>query len=236
MLYISAWILLTVLIGALISMTARWFGPQILIGAFSGSLIIAILMAPKLGFIPGFEDYSLSASIFIFSATFIFTDVLAEVYGKKAARNAVYSGILLYPLLILTTKFAIEWDPHPVWEEQQSSFANVMGMGMRTTLASFCGFCSSQLHDVWAFHYWKEKTGDKHLWFRNNASTIVSQFIATVVFYTIAFYGIFPLFNIIAFTFLVKIVIAVIDTPVVYFVVDFVRKGSDFKANNQINV
>lgn len=226
MIYIFAWIMVTVLIGALISMSARWFGPQILIGAFSGSLIIAIIIAPKLGFIPGFEDYSLSASIFIFSATFIFTDVLAEVYGKTAARNAVLSGIFLYPLLIVTTKFAIEWSPHPVWEDQQSSFSNVMGQSMRTTVASFFGFCTSQIHDVWAFHYWKEKTGDKHLWFRNNASTIVSQFIATVVFYTIAFYGIFPLVNIIAFTFLVKIVIAIVDTPVVYFVVDFIRKGN----------
>jgi len=221
------WILATVFIGALISMSARWLGPQILVGAFSGSLIIAILIAPKLGYIPGFEDFSLSASIFIFSATFIFTDVLAEVYGKRAARNAVYSGIFLYPLLILTTSFAIEWTAHPVWAEQQPAFANVMGMSIRTTVASFFGLCTSQLHDVWAFHYWKEKTGDKHLWFRNNASTIVSQFIATVVFYTIAFYGIFPLFNIIVFTFLVKIVIAIVDTPVVYFVVDFVRKGDN---------
>lgn len=208
-------------------MSARWLGPQILVGAFSGSLVLAIVIAGKLGVIPFFEDFSLSASVFVYSATFIFTDVLSEIYGKKAARNAVFSGLFLYPLLYLTINFAIEWQPHALWEANQDAFQATMGTNLRIIIASICGFCSSQLHDIWAFHFWKEKTNGKYLWVRNNASTMVSQLIDTTVFYTIAFFGVFPIFKLIVFTYIVKLVIAAVDTPVVYFVVDFIRKGED---------
>lgn len=232
MILLISWLLVTVIIGGLIAMTARWLGPQILVGAFAGSLVLAIMIAGKLGVIPFFEDYSLSASVFVYSATFIFTDVLAEIYGKKAARNAVFSGLLLYPLLYLTINFAIEWEPHMLWAENQDAFATTMGTGLRIIIASICGFSASQLHDIWAFHFWKEKTNGKYLWLRNNASTMVSQLIDTVVFYTIAFYGIFPIFKIIIFTYIVKLIIAAIDTPVVYAVVSFIRAGEKNTVEN----
>jgi uncharacterized integral membrane protein (TIGR00697 family) len=71
----------------------------------------------------------------------------------------------------------------------------------------------------------EKKTGGKYLWLRNNASTIASQFIATVIFYVIGFYGIFPILRLIIFTYLIKILIAILDTPVVYLAVGFLRRN-----------
>ncbi len=224
---ILLWLAATMLVALAVSTMARWLGPGILIGAYSASLAIAITVAGKLGVIPGLEEFSLSASIFVYSATFIFTDLLSELFGKKAARMAVISGICVYPMLLITTKFAAAWEPHPVWALNQPAFETVMATTFRVTLASLCAFITSQLHDVWAFHFWKDRTGGRHLWLRNNLSTVTSQAIDTVVFYFVAFFGIFPLGKLIVATYLVKILIAVIDTPVVYLAKYLITKGDE---------
>lgn len=74
----------------------------------------------------------------------------------------------------------------------------------------------SQHHDVWAFNFWKKKTKGKHLWWRNNASTLVSQFLDSVIFVFIAFYGIFDVVPLIIGNYVVKIIIALVDTPFMY--------------------
>jgi uncharacterized integral membrane protein (TIGR00697 family) len=86
----------------------------------------------------------------------------------------------------------------------------------------------SQTFDVWAFAHIKTRTGEAKLWLRNNGSTIGSQLLDTVIFYGIAFFGIIPtaqLIQLIVATYILKIVIALIDTPFVYFVIWFVRRG-----------
>ena len=225
MLFLLSWLLVTMLIGLGVALLSRWLGSALLVGAYAGALVIAIMIAGKLGTIPGFPNLALSASVFMYSATFIFTDVLAEIWGIKEARKVVYVGALMYPLIFFTLQFAVNWEPHPVWAEQQEGFANTMGTTFRITLASLASFVVSQFHDVWAFHFWKRKTKGKHLWLRNNASTISSQFFATVIFYVIGFYGIFPIVRLITFTYFIKIIIALIDTPVVYLAVTYLKKN-----------
>jgi uncharacterized integral membrane protein (TIGR00697 family) len=86
----------------------------------------------------------------------------------------------------------------------------------------------SQTFDVWAFHRIKARTGEAKLWLRNNGSTVASQLLDTAIFYGIAFFGIIPtaqLIQLILATYVLKIVIALIDTPFVYFVIWFVRRG-----------
>jgi len=221
------WLVVTIVIATLAASAARWLGKEVLVGLYAGSLVTAVIVAGKLGVVPGFENLSLSASIWVYSATFIFTDVLAEVWGKKVARKAVYAGALVYPLLFATTQFSIEWQAHPSWIENQAAYASTMGTTLRIVIASFLAFVSSQLHDVWAFDFWKRKTNGKHLWFRNNASTWVSQLIDTVVFYTVGFYGVFPILPLIIVTYIAKIVTAAVDTPIIYAVTWAVRKDND---------
>ncbi len=217
------WLLATLLVGTCICLLARWQGPAVIIGAYAASLCAAIVVAGKLGSVPGFPALALSASIFVYSITFLFTDVLSEVYGKTVARKAILVGACVYPILFISAQFAIEWKPHPFWAENQAAFSSTMGTTLRVLAASLCAFVVSQLHDVWAFHFWKEKTSGRHLWLRNTLSTATSQAIDTVVFYVIAFYGVFPVWKLILLTYSVKLIIAIVDTPFVYFIAGFLR-------------
>ena len=102
---------------------------------------------------------------------------------------------------------------------QQEAYVLVVGMVPRIVLGSLVAYLISQLHDVWAFHFWKGKTKGKHLWIRNNASTIVSQLIDSVVFVTIAFIGVVPgsvLLMMIVVQYVSKVIIAIVDTPFIY--------------------
>jgi len=107
----------------------------------------------------------------------------------------------------------------------QSSFENVFDSTLRLTIAGLVAYLLSQFHDVWAFNFWKKLTKGKYLWLRNNASTIVSQAIDAVVFMTIAYYGVFPVIPLIIGQYTGKLVLAILDTPVVYGIVYLARRN-----------
>jgi hypothetical protein len=89
----------------------------------------------------------------------------------------------------------------------------------RIAIASLIAYLISQYHDIWAFHFWKEKTGGRHLWLRNNLSTLISQLLDSLIFTLMAFAGTLPfteLIQIIITTYLLKLVVALIDTPFIY--------------------
>jgi uncharacterized integral membrane protein (TIGR00697 family) len=130
---------------------------------------------------------------------------------------------------MLSTEMSVHWEPSQFYQSQEA-FMTIMSTALRVTIASFCSFSASQTFDVWAFHKLKEKTNGKMLWLRNNLSTIGSQIIDTTIFYVIAFAGILPteaLLKLILVTYILKISIAVIDTPFVYMVTSFVRRGKE---------
>jgi len=80
-------------------------------------------------------------------------------------------------------------------------------------------FASQKFPNIFAFHFWKDKTRGKHLWLRNNASTWISQAIDSVVFVFVAFYGVFEmsiLLSILFTTYFIKLLVAIFDTPVIY--------------------
>jgi hypothetical protein len=99
-------------------------------------------------------------------------------------------------------------------------------MTPRIILASFIAYLLSQTHDVWAFHFWKKLFRGRHLWLRNNISTASSQLLDTVVFISVAFLGIMPVGQLIAGQYVVKLGIALLDTPLVYLLVWLIRKNS----------
>ena len=91
-------------------------------------------------------------------------------------------------------------------------------------IGGWTSYAVSQHLDVWIFHKIKEKTKGKHLWLRNNVSTLISQFIDTLIFITIVFYGVCPLWNAIFGQYIIKVIIALLDTPIVYLAVKFLNK------------
>lgn len=187
----------------------------ILVGLFSGSLTIAAVLASKIVSIMGFF---VPAGVFAYCITFICTDSISEIWGKQYAKMAVTAGFVTLLLTLALTQIALHWTPAPFWTNQEG-FASILGMTPRIVAGSLCAYLLSQYHDVWLFHLIKRITNNRHLWLRNNISTCISQLLDSVVFILIAFYGVMPVMDLIIGQWVVKIIIAVLDTPVVYGVV-----------------
>ncbi len=185
---------------------------------FLASLLLANILASKIVSIGGLL---LPAAIILYPLTFLFTDVVSEIEGKKSARDLVMAGFFLSLLMVLILLAGKFLPPAPFWRHQEA-YEAILGSTPRIVAASMIAYLISQNHDVWAFHWWKKKTAGRHLWLRNNLSTIVSQLIDSVLFITIAFGGAYPLAVIgtmIASQYALKLVIAIMDTPFCYILV-----------------
>ena len=208
----SLWIIGTLISVIFISFLTKKIGYGALIGLFTGLYVISSVLANKIIIVFGL---TVPAGTILFSVTFLLTDMLSEFFGKKYATQAVWMGLIVQIFLIVSLWVAIKW-PYPEYWVNQAAFETTLGNTWRIVLGTLAAFIISQNHDIWAYHFWKKKLNNKHLWFRNNASTIVSQFIDSIVFSYIAFWGILPVWPIIIGTFIVKVIIAFIDTPFLY--------------------
>jgi uncharacterized integral membrane protein (TIGR00697 family) len=193
----------------------------LLVSIFVGALVISSVLASKIITIFGLF---VPAGVLAYCITFVVTDVISELWGRERANRVVFSGFIALLITFLLIRLALWWDAAPIWREQRA-FSAVLGSTSRIIIASFIAYLASQYHDVWAFHIWRRWTEERHLWLRNTASTVVSQFIDTLIFITIAFYGTMPVFSLIKGQYLIKVLIALLDTPFVYLVVMLIRKG-----------
>ena len=182
---------------------------------FTSSLIIANIVAGiKIANIFGFI---LPAGFLAYAITFPITDVVDEVYGRRLATYIVWAGFIanITMLLLIGASYIMP----PLNPGMQKLYAMTFNVTWRIVLASMIAYLISQHHDVWAFLLWKRLTNGKWLWLRNNMSTITSQLMDTVLFITIAFYGIIPLnllLQMVMWQWLWKAFIALCDTPFVY--------------------
>lgn len=152
----------------------------------------------------------------IYGTSFLATDILSEKYGKHEARKGVYLGIFTLIVTAVLMTFSLAFVPHES-DWVQESLVNVFGIIPRIAFASVIAYFLSQMHDTWAYDFWKGKS--KHIWIRNNASTAISQLIDTLVFTFIAFYGLYEkevFISILITTYIFKFVVAVLDTPFIY--------------------
>ncbi len=185
----------------------------VLVGLFVGCLVSANFIAIKLCNIFGLV---VPAGVIAYSITFTVTDIISDVYGRKAASYAVWAGFAAN--IVMVAMVFGGWLLPPLSPAFQSKY-QVLLSTPRIVAASMVAYLLSQNHDVLAFHFWKALTKGRHLWLRNNASTAVSQLIDTCTFITLAFYGVVPnsvLLNMILGQYLIKLLIAICDTPFVY--------------------
>ena len=154
-----------------------------------------------------------------YASSFLVTDILSENYGKKSARKAVYIGFFSLAATVIIMNIALMFKPNE-FDFIQESLKNIFSLLPRIALASLIAYGVSQLHDVWAYFFWKNLfPGMKFLWLRNNASTMVSQLLDSVIFTFIAFWGLLPqseFVQILITTYVVKFIVAAIDTPFLY--------------------
>lgn len=156
----------------------------------------------------------------LYAASFLVTDILSEKHGRKAAQKAVWIGIFTTVLFLIGTQELILIKPNET-DIMDPAMRQLFGLVPRVAIGSLCGYACSQTIDVFLYHKIWNKTGDnsKKLWVRNCGSTLTSQAVDTVVFTTIAFYGLYPnsvFVSILLTTYLFKAIVAVCDTPFVY--------------------
>ena len=198
-----------------------------LVTVFVTSLVIANVLATKLFM---FGDFILPAGVIAYPITFLMTDVIGEMWGKTVVTKVVWAGFFC-SLLAMSLGFIAVMLPAAPFYERQEFFAELFGRVGRITGASLIAYIVSQLNDVWVFHKLKDLTHGKHLWLRNNVGTISSQLFDTILFITIAFYGIMPtsvLFSMIMSQWLIKILIALFDTPFCYWLVAWCRNKNGY--------
>lgn len=198
----------------------------ILLGVFISALILANVLGTKITTIFGI---SVSVGIFLYPLTFICTDVVAEVRGKKVSRYFIKVGLISLLITFFFILLSIYLPPADrfIFNEE---YKNIFSNSLRIVVASMFAFLISQYHDIWAFHFLKKLTAGKFLWLRNNISTFFSQLIDTTIFMFIAFYMVTPEFNTLFIIQLIipywifKLILAAIDTPFVYLGVKWLRK------------
>ena len=203
----------------------------ILASFFVSLLIVSNIIAGKLLQI---GDWVLPAGILAYPLTFLISDTIAEVYGRKTTTRIIWVGFATSLLMVLIIYMARIFPAAPFWENQEA-FDLILGSVPRIVLASMVAYLVSQYHDVIAFHFWKNFTNGRYLWLRNNASTMMSQAVDTVLFVSIAFAGTLDfsvIINMILTQYVVKILIAIVDTPLVYVLVSQVRRYQVKLADN----
>ena len=194
----------------------------VLSGFFLASLVLANAMVFKFVDIPlPFVGLvTVSAGVLPYPVTFLCTDLISELYGKKRANALVITGFVIsvYMLLLLLLGRALPVS-HLQDEAIQEHYMAVFGQSARAIFGSMVAYLLAQLIDVRLYHFWRKLTSDKHLWLRNNGSTMLSQLIDTTAVVTILFYGVWPLTQIggvILASYAYKLLVAAADTPLMY--------------------
>jgi len=199
---------------------------SILSSVFIACLVAANLVGAKITMLFG---VSVSVGIFVYPVTFLITDALEEVFGKEKVTNLVYSSVISLVIVLAFAYLAISLPPAERYADNEA-FKKIFSSSIRMTMASIVAFFISQTHDIWAFNFWKRKTGGKYLWLRNNLSTMTSQFLDTTIFMFLAFYKMTEkfdamyVFSLIIPYWIFKIIFALCDTPFVYGLVWWLKK------------
>ena len=212
----------------------------ILAALFIASLVASNLIFQKFFYWEPFGLYrfEISVGILPYPITFLITDVLSEVYGKKKANRVVIAGIFasfFSMFIILIADFAPAIESSPINDE---IFHQVFGLSPLAVFASMIAYLFAQFIDIRIFHFWKKLTSGKHLWLRNNFSTFASQFIDTfTVLFLLCTFKIlpWPIFTSLLISgFLFKVIIAALDTPLLYLIVYAFRKRFNLKIGEEI--
>jgi len=217
----------------------------ILSAIFIASLVACNLIFQKFFY---FDIYvtvlPLSVGLLPYPITFLVTDIISEIYGKKRANEVVLSGffasIFIISIILLADFFvATEWSP-----VDDATFSKVFGLAGPAVFASMCAYLLAQFIDIRIFHFLKKATHGKHFWLRNNYSTLFSQIIDTasvLILLCIASdmgwstgvsWNRFLELFVAGYVF--KVIIALVDTPIAYIVCAILRKKYNLKLGETI--
>lgn len=200
----------------------------VLSGIFIASLVTCNLIANKFVTVDfGFKVFIVSAGILPYPLTFLVTDLISELYGQKKANLVVFSGFVASIFVLLFLWLGGEFNAIPDSLVSDETYNSVFRNAWRLIAASMIAYLFAQFVDVRIFHFWKRLTNGKHLWLRNNGSTIASQLVDTTLVICILFIGVWntdQILSAIIDGWIFKMLMAFIDTPIIYGVI-YLLKG-----------
>jgi uncharacterized integral membrane protein (TIGR00697 family) len=205
-------------------------------GIFTGLLILANIVAVKLFSIGNLAI--LPAAVIVYIFTYPIVDAIVEVYGKREGRRTVQAGLITQILALIFIAITVQLPSAAVFKEQHA-FETILNGSFRVIVASLISYAASQNLDVYVFNTLKSRHGQKKLWLRNNASTMLSQLVDTTIFITIAFYGTMPtavLGTLIVTQYIFKFLASIVNTPLVYLLVSIIRKKDAKQELQQANM
>jgi uncharacterized integral membrane protein (TIGR00697 family) len=198
---------------------SHWF--VVVTAVFVTCLITANVIAVKvisLGFL------ILPAAIFVFPVSYIFGDVLTEVYGYRWARRVIWLGFVCNLIFVFFVWVGLKLPPAPFWQKQQA-YQSILGYAPRLLAASICGYIVGEFANSFVLSKMKILTRGRWLWSRTISSTIVGEGLDTAIFITLAYIGtsdFIPLM--ILYHWLMKTFIEAAATPLTYLVVNYLKR------------
>ena len=191
---------------------------------FVVTLLVSNLMAAKIAQIGPFV---LPAAVILYPFCFMLGDVITELWGFKFARRVIIAGFLANFLMVVFLYIGQLLPPGPTWEGQEA-YQAIFGMVPRITLASFIAYLVGELLNSYVMVKIKSKMQNSPLFLRTIGSTIVGQLFDTVIFISIAFWGMLPVDVLILMMisqYIFKVVLeAVLGTPLAYLLIRMVRR------------
>ena len=182
---------------------------------FMIGLVMSNLFGGKIISVLGF---TVAGAIITYPLTFLSTDIIGEIWSKQEANDCVKIGIIVQLIFLALGYLSLAIPPQEASKSLQQSLTVVLNQGLRMTLASLGAFSVSKFLDVFLFHKLKESCNGKKKWLRNNLSTMTSQLVDTLIFITIAFYGVVDnLPAMVLGQYVIKLLLALGDTPFFYF-------------------
>ena len=203
----------------------------------------AFLASPDSGsWVSWLSEYTfeLSVGILPYPITFLVTDIISEIYGREKANRVVMVGFIssifiMGVVMVGDMVSATQWSP-----VDDSVFHRVFGLYGPAVFASMTAYITAQFIDIRIFHFWKRKTNNRHLWLRNNGSTIFSQLIDTLsVLFLLCSFGVIDwvrFYPLLLNGFLFKVLVALIDTPFFYLFSHLLRKFFGLKLGEELEI
>jgi hypothetical protein len=177
-----------------------------------------------------YGSFILPAAIFVFPVSYIFGDIITEVYGYKWSRRVIWLGFLCNLLFVFFTWTGQYLPPAPFWNEQEA-YISIFNYTPRLLAASFCGYFVGEFVNSFILAKMKVFTKGRWLWSRTIASTILGEGLDTALFIVLAYIAT-PVFTpvMILNHWLVKVGIEIIATPLTYAAVNYLKKKESLDA------
>ena len=202
--------------------------------AFVVVLLVSNLVAQKICAIGPFTiggvtlgPFLLSGAQILFPITYIFGDIFVEVYGYGASRRAIWIGFFSAALLAVMALITTSLPAAPEWKNQDA-FEKVFGFVPRVLIASLVAYWCGEFANAFVMSKMKLLTKGKHLWTRTIGSTVVGQFVDTIVVIFVIFVGVYDLgtmLNLIFTGYFAKVIYEATATPLTYLVVNTLKRA-----------